>query len=183
MPDQQLCIDQVRRWLETIVIDLGLCPFAERELFHQRIRFSVTDANEEVDLLIALEAELRRLQHDNSIETTLLIHPNALTAFDKYNQFLDLAEGFLAQLQMQGVYQIASFHPDYQFANTDPQDAENYTNRSPYPMLHILRETSVSQAIASHPDIDRVPTRNIALMQQLGGDELARRLAACMVAD
>lgn len=181
MPDTQI-VNHVRAWLTEIVIGLELCPFAKGELEAQRVRFSVTHAKDSVDLLIALEAELQRLQNDASIETALLIHPHALSAFDEYNQFLDLADSWLQQLQLDGIYQIASFHPDYQFADTQADDVENYTNRSPYPLLHILREASVQIAIETHSDIAAVPAANIKLMRKLGKQELQQRLAQCALA-
>ncbi|MGI9201865.1 MAG: DUF1415 domain-containing protein [Woeseiaceae bacterium] len=164
--------EATRDWLETVVIGLDLCPFAKRELVNNRVRFSVTDATSELHLLQALESELQLLFGDELIETTLLIHPDVLGEFSAYNQFLDLADGLLAQMNLEGVFQIASFHPDYQFEGTLPGDAENYTNRSPYPTLHILREASLARAIDATPDIDEVPTRNIAKMRSLSAEEL-----------
>ena len=128
-----------RDWLEQVVIGLNLCPFAHREFANDRVRFAITDATTELQLLQSLESELQLLFGDPSIETTLLIHPQALGDFADYNQFLDLADGLLVQMNLEGIFQIASFHPDYQFDGTSPGDAENYTNRSPYPTLHILR--------------------------------------------
>jgi hypothetical protein len=171
--------DSVRRWVESVVIDLHLCPFAERELMNNRVRFQVTDAANEEQLLVALADELRLLGSDPAIETTLLIHPNLLQDFYDYNQFLDHADRLLVELHLDGVYQIASFHPEYRFAGTDPSGAENYTNRSPYPMLHIIREESLERAIADYPDIDQVPIRNVELMQRLGIEKLKTLLAAC----
>lgn len=165
-------IRATRSWLESIVIGLDLCPFAKRELAKERIRFSVTETTDEVELLRALESELQLLFSDELIETTLLIHPRALIDFAEYNQFLDLADGLLAQMNLDGVFQIASFHPDYQFADTQPDDAENFTNRSPHPTLHILREASLSRAIAGYPDIDQVPVRNVERMNALSANQL-----------
>ena len=162
----------VRRWLESVVIELNLCPFAKRELINDRVRFAETDARTEVQLLQALEAELERLVGDASIETTLLIHPQVLADFADYNQFLELADGLLLQMELDGVFQIASFHPDYQFADTHPDDAENYTNRSPFPLLHLLREESLARAIEHTPDVDQIPIRNIQTMNELGTEEL-----------
>jgi hypothetical protein len=170
MPDEITAA--VRGWLESVVIGLNLCPFARRELIHDRVRFSVSDAASEVQLLQALEAELEHLANDAATETSLLIHPNILQDFADYNQFLELADGLLVQMQLDGVFQIASFHPDYQFADTDPDAAENYTNRSPYPMLHLLREDSLSRVIESTADIDQIPLRNIRKMNQLGTEKL-----------
>ncbi len=162
----------VRHWLESVVIELNLCPFAKRELINDRVRFAETDARTEVQLLQALEAELERLVGDASIETTLLIHPQVLADFADYNQFLELADGLLLQMELDGVFQIASFHPDYQFADTHPDDAENYTNRSPFPLLHLLREESLARAIEHTPDVDQIPIRNIQTMNELGTEEL-----------
>ncbi len=162
----------VRHWLESVVIELNLCPFAKRELINERVRFANTDATTELQLLQALETELERLSSDTSIETTLLIHPNVLADFADYNEFLELADGLLVQMEFDGVFQIASFHPDYQFAETHPDDAENYTNRSPYPILHLLREESLARAIEHTADIDQIPLRNIQKMNELGLEKL-----------
>ena len=161
-----------RDWLEKVVIGLNLCPFAHREFANDRVRFAITDAATELQLLQSLESELQLLFGDASIETTLLIHPQVLSDFADYNQFLDLADGLLVQMNLEGIFQIASFHPDYQFDGTAPDDAENYTNRSPYPTLHILREDSLAKAIDATPDIDEVPERNIRTMQSLSAAQL-----------
>jgi hypothetical protein len=169
----------VRRWVETVVVDLNLCPFAKRELVKNRVRFAVTQAKTEEQLLTALQSELELLSREPSVETTLLIHPDVLSGFYDYNQFLGYAEELLVQMKMEGVYQIASFHPDYQFAGTQSTDAENYTNRSPYPMLHLIREESLERAIAAYPDVDKIPLRNTELMNSLGEDRLRMLLQAC----
>jgi len=137
-PTENQYIAATRCWLESVVIELNLCPFAGQQLRDDRVKFSVTNAATEVQLLQALEAELELLSKNVTIETTLLIHPQVLADFEDYNQFLGLADGLLEQMQLDGVFQIASFHPDYQFADSHPDDAENYTNRSPHPILHIL---------------------------------------------
>lgn len=165
-------VKATRQWLETVVVGMDLCPFARRELDSERVRFSVSEAVDEVQLLQALESELQLLFGDDSIGTTLLIHPFVLSDFDAYNQFLDLADGLLVQMNLEGIFQIASFHPEYQFADTHPDDAENYTNRAPYPTLHLLREASVAQAIARHPDIEQIPVRNIEKMSALSAAQL-----------
>lgn len=172
-------VEPVRRWVETVVVDLNLCPFAKRELVKNRVRFVVTPATTEEQLLRMLQSELELLSSEPSVETTLLIHPDVLHDFYDYNQFLSRAEGLLAQLNLEGVYQIASFHPDYQFAGTEPADAENYTNRSPYPMLHLIREESLERAIAAYPDVEKIPSRNTDLMNTLGKDKLQELLQAC----
>ena len=166
-----------RQWLEEIVIGLNLCPFARKELVNNRIRFVVSSANSEEALLTDLQAELRFLDEHPGTETTLLVHPGMLTDFDDYNDFLSAADGLLELLALDGIYQVASFHPCYRFAGTAPEDAENFTNRSPFPMLHLLRESSVTRAVESHPDPDAIPQRNIALMEELGADEMRQRLS------
>jgi hypothetical protein len=164
----------VRQWLESMVIELNLCPFAGRELLNDRVRFAVTGATSEDELLQALQAELELLGVNSSIETTLLIHPKVLGDFADYNQFLDAADGMLRHLELEGVYQVASFHPDYQFGGTEPNDVENFTNRAPYPLLHILREESLERAIAEFPDVEKIPERNIKLMKSMGEEQLRR---------
>ena len=171
----------MRQWVATVVVGLNLCPFAGRELENGRVRFVVTDASREQQLSEALRAELALLDRDPSVETTLLIHPHALKLFHDYNDYLGEADRLLADEGWEGVYQIASFHPDYQFADTEPDDVENSTNRSPYPMLHLLREASLDVAIDGYPDVARIPARNIALMKRLGPDKLRALLAACAV--
>ena len=170
----------VRRWVEELVVGLNLCPFAKRELVNNRIRFVVTQSIGEEQLLAALQTELSLLNNDESIETTLLIHPDVLQDFFDYNQFLDKADQLLLQMGLEGVYQIASFHPDYQFAGTAVEDAENYTNRSPYPLLHILREASLERTIAAYPDVEQIPVRNIETMNKLGRDKLQALLQGCL---
>ncbi|GAA3955232.1 DUF1415 domain-containing protein [Allohahella marinimesophila] len=165
-------VDSVRQWLTTMVVGLNLCPFAKRELVKNRIRFSVTKASSESELLHALKDELMLLDEDESIETTLLIHPHVLADFREYNDFLAEADGLLDLLDREGIYQVASFHPDYQFGGTHPDDAENYTNRSPVQMLHILREDSLEKAIDEYPDVEGIPERNIALMNEMGVERL-----------
>lgn len=175
MQDQK-AIQSVRQWVETLVVGMNLCPFAKRELVNNRVRFVTTPATTEEDLLMALQDELELLNSDPSIETTLLIHPQVLQDFYDFNDFLNFADGLLQEMDLEGVYQIASFHPDYQFGGTEPDDAENYTNRSPYPVLHLIREESLEKAIASHPDVDGIPERNIALMNEMGTEKLKAML-------
>ena len=169
-------ITSVTHWLETFVIGNNLCPFAGREFFSDRVRFSYTDARNELQLLDALTDEIALLNQNLTIETTLLIHPSVLGDFNDYNQFLGQVDQLMEELGLQGNYQIASFNPNYQFSGSQPMDSENYTNRSPYPLLHLLREQSVEQAIINHPDISAVPTNNIALMNQFGTDALSKTM-------
>lgn len=177
--NQKQIIESIRQWVETVVIGLNLCPFAKEELVNNRIRFALTNAATEGQLLIDLQAELELLNDDETIETTLLIHPQVLVDFYHYNQFLNDADRLLVATSLEGIFQIASFHPDYQFGGTEPGDAENYTNKSPYPMLHLLREASLERAIASYPEAGQIPERNIALMETMGRDKLEALLRSC----
>ena len=178
MKDEQI-IAAVRHWVETMVVGMNLCPFAKRELVKERVRFVATEADNQEALLLVLHDELERLTQQPDIETTLLIHPQVLQDFYDYNDFLYLADRLLVQMELEGVYQIASFHPGYQFGGTEPEDAENYTNRSPYPVLHLLREDSLERVIADYPNVDDIPERNIALMNELGTNKLKALLQDC----
>lgn len=180
-PDNdQRHLDATRCWVEQVVVALNLCPFAKRELIKERVRFVVSPATSEDELLAGLITELETLDADAGIETTLLIHPHVLADFAQYNDFLGLADDLLCELGFEGVYQLASFHPDYQFGGTQPQDAENYTNRSPFPMLHVLREDSLTAAIDHYPGVHDIPQRNIDLMNEMGVEKLRNLLALCL---
>lgn len=172
-------IAPVRQWVEQLVIGYNLCPFAKRELVRDRVRFVVSQAKDEEQLLIDLENELTLLSADEVIETTLLITPQVLQDFFDFNQFLGRADQRMAQLKLKGVFQIASFHPDYQFGGTELEDAENYTNKSPYPVLHLLREASLDEAIENYPDAESIPERNIEQLKLMGSDRLRRLLEDC----
>jgi len=172
-------LQHTRNWVESVVIALNLCPFAARELNQDRIRFSLSKADNVASLLADLEVELQTLKQDERIETTLLVHPQALTDFSEYNQFLDILDTLLIETGLEGVFQIASFHPDYQFAGTQADDVSNYTNRSPYPMLHLIREASLERAVANYPDADQIPQRNIELLEGMGRHEVLTLWQAC----
>jgi hypothetical protein len=163
----QEIVNNVDHWLENAVIGFGLCPFAKPVWQQQKIRFVVSEAKSDEALLLGLYDECIRLEENASIETTLLIIPNHLKQFAAFNEFQSLAESLLEEYDWIGIFQIASFHPLYQFADTGPDDRENATNRSPYPILHILREDSLSQAIASHPAAESIPATNIERLNSL----------------
>lgn len=176
--DKQTVIERTRRWISSMVIGLNLCPFARRVFEADRIRYTVTDAEEEPALLVDLARELEALASSpiSSVETVLLIHPRALGNFLHYNEFLGAGERLIEDLGLRGVIQLASFHPRYQFAKTAADDVENYTNRSPYPMLHLLREESIS-AIAGGPDeLLDIPRRNIKTLRGLGRKKVLEQL-------
>ena len=172
-------ITAVKHWLQQTVIALNLCPFAKREWLKNRIRFTVTHVSTAPKLLQVLLSELHYLDQNKDTETSLIIHPQVLQQFHDYNDFLDEADALLVSHDYEGKYQIASFHPDYQFSGTQVDDAENYTNRSPYPLLHILREESLENAISSYPEPEKIPERNIELMNDMGTQTLKQRLNDC----
>lgn len=169
----------VRRWVDLMVVGLNLCPFARTEVVNKRVHFVETEAQSEAQLLEDLATELTLLAETPSIETTLLVHPQVLKDFAAYNQFLDEVDALLQGMQLDGELQVASFHPDYQFAGTAPDDAENYTNRAPYPVLHIIREASIEDRLDSYPDAAAIPERNIKLMNKMGRQQLQGLLARC----
>jgi uncharacterized protein len=163
-------IMHTQRWLERAVIGLNLCPFAKAEHVHGRIRYRVSDAQTTDVLAQHLEEEITFLLAADpaKTETTLLIHPQVLGDFLDYNDFLAVADAVLERADPDVQLQIASFHPQYQFAGTAADDIENYTNRAPFPMLHLLREDSVERAVAAFPDAAQIYERNIATLRQLG---------------
>ena len=163
-------IAATRTWLERAVIGLNLCPFAKPVHLHNRIRYFVSAAQSPQQLLEDLMAELNALDiaDPEQCETTLLIHPQVLADFADYNDFLGQADDAVAELSLEGVIQVASFHPRYQFEDAGADDIENYTNRSPYPMLHLLREASVERAVTSHPDTTTIYKKNIDTLRRLG---------------
>jgi uncharacterized protein len=159
-----------KQWLETAVIGLNLCPFAKAVYVKDQIRYVVSQTETPEALLAELTSELRALAaaDPEETDTTLLIHPRVLANFLDYNEFLGVADAAVAELGLEGVLQIASFHPRYQFAGSDADDLANYTNRSPYPMLHLLREASVDRAVTAFPEAAEIYERNIATLRQLG---------------
>ena len=163
-------IAATRRWIADVVVGLNLCPFARRPFDADLIRYAVSDATDELHLIADLHAELTCLVSTPraDLETTLLILPHALPDFRDFNDFVGIAEQHLDDRGLTGVVQLAHFHPRYQFAGTKPEAVENYTNRSPYPMLHLLREDSVSEANENVEFVAGIPDRNIALLRRLG---------------
>lgn len=163
-------IATTKRWVERSVVGLNLCPFAESPYRSGRLRFVVSEQRSAAALLQDLDSELQVLAAANPMqcETTLLIHPWVLTDFMEYNSFLEVCDARVAGLGLEGEVQVASFHPQYQFQGSQPEDIENYTNRSPYPMLHLLREASVERAIAAVGDTDEIYLRNMRTLRALG---------------
>lgn len=156
--------------MERAVIGLDLCPFARSVYQGGRVRFEVSEQRSAAALLEDFRAELMRLHaaDPRRCETTLLIHPWVLEDFLEYNDFLDLCDAAILELGLEGELQVAGFHPGYQFAGTQSEDIENYTNRSPYPMLHLLREESITRAVAALPDVEEIYQKNIRTLRSLG---------------
>jgi hypothetical protein len=163
-------IDATRRWVERAVIGLNLCPFAKAVYVKQQVRFVLSDASTPEALLEELAEELVLLRDTDpeQVDTTLIVHPDVLTDFLDYNDFLDNADAAVEALDLQGIIQVASFHPNYQFAGTMADDISNYTNRSPYPTLHLLREASIDRAVEAFPDPDIIVERNVKTLDALG---------------
>lgn len=170
METSENVIAKTQVWLEKAVIGLNLCPFAKAVHIKNQIRYVVTSAKAEEDLIQVLIRELQYLAQvsPNEVDTTLIIHPEIFQEFLDYNEFLAVAEGAVTELGLDGILQIASFHPKYQFAGTDPDDITNFTNRSPYPMLHLLRESSLSKVLETFPNPELIPEKNMETLEDLG---------------
>lgn len=168
-----------RHWLETAVIGLNLCPFAKAVHVKKQVRYAVTAAENADDLLAELAQEFRLLAQTDpkALDTTLLIHPKAMTAFIDYHFFLQEADALLRNEGYEGIFQIASLHPQYEFAGSEPEDIENYTNRSPYPTLHLLREESIDRAVAAFPNAEDIYERNMETLRRLGHEGWRQLLA------
>ena len=168
--DDDQIIAATRNWLEKAVIGLNLCPFAKAVHVKKQVRYIVSNATTPEALLETLMNELQFLSDTDPdlVDTTLLIHPFVLTDFLDYNEFLDVADAAVEDMQLDGELQVASFHPQYQFADTDINDISNYTNRAPYPILHLLREESIERAVAAFPEASEIFDKNIETLEQLG---------------
>lgn len=160
---------EVQRWLNQVVIGLNLCPFAAEPQRNRQIRIYVSSATESGDLLAELQGELRHLAQTSAqtLETTLVVVPGMFQDFERYNDFLELADLLLEQFGWEGEFQVASFHPQYCFANAEADDPGNLTNQSPYPILHLLREATIEEALAHYPHPELIPERNVEQMRQL----------------
>ena len=172
-------IDATQRWLSSFIIHHNICPFAQREQQRNSIRYHVSQATSLEQALETLMQECAQLDADPETATTLLIFSQGFGDFDDYLDLLTLAEQLMAEQGYEGIYQLASFHPDYCFADSDKGDAANYTNRSPYPMLHLIREAQLEQALAHYPNPEQIPERNIQLTRAMGSQALTTLLEAC----
>ena len=169
-------IEDTKKWLLEAVVGLNLCPFAKAVVVKDMVRYRVCSSADSADLLVMLREELLHLaeSHPNTLDTTLLIAPKALPDFLDFNDFLAECDDVLTGLKLDGVLQVADFHPHYQFGGTDVNDIENFTNRTPYPTLHLLREDSIDKAVQAYPDAALIFERNIEVLNTLGHEAWAQ---------
>lgn len=172
-------IEQTQCWINAVIIGLNFCPFAKREFVKQSINYQVSYETSLEENLNQLAAALAQLDSQPEIETTLLICADAFHSFDDFLQLIDYADQLIDELGYRSVYQIAHFHPDYCFQGEPENDPANYTNRSPYPTLHLLRESSLERAINNYPDTASIPENNITLARKLGSEHLKTLLEQC----
>jgi len=181
--NDQRVIAQTKKWVETVIISHNYCPFARREVERGSVRYRVVHETEFNSLLKDVFHECVYLDQNADTETTLIIFPENLENFNLFLDCLLLAEELLAQQGYEGKYQIASFHPDYTFQGSESDDAANYTNRSPYPMFHLIREASVQRAVEHHPDPESIPERNVAFAREQGMETMKALLEECYEID
>jgi hypothetical protein len=179
MAGEEQAIEQTKRWIKSVVIDCNFCPFASRVYMNQTIRYTVSDALSAKEALPLLQAELDLLDQDHSVETAFLIFNGGFTNFDEYLSLVKKAERYLQKADYEGIYQLASFHPDYCFQGSEEDDAANYTNRSVYPMLHLLREESVEKALTFFTHPETIPENNVAFARDKGLPYMQMLLSAC----
>ena len=179
----ELVIQQSKNWIRDVVIGLNFCPFAGREFRNNTIHYQVEESAELEKILETFQSECTRLDENPDIETTLIILPNAVSGFEEYLDLVDLAERFIEENEYEGIYQVASFHPQYLFAGASNDDPANYTNRSIYPMLHLLREESVEKVIEKHHNTDDIPEQNIQVAREKGLDAMKKLWMACLSND
>ncbi len=174
--DDQRIIAQTKQWLNSVIIAHNYCPFAKREVDKGSVRYQVIHETEFNSLLKSVIQECVWLDQNAETETTLIIFPTNLENFNAFLDCLGLAEELLVSQGYEGIYQIASFHPEYCFQGAEENDAANYTNRSPYPMFHLIRETSVQRAIENHPDAESIPERNVEYARKQGLEKMKKLL-------
>ena len=178
--DTEKIILQTKTWIEKVVIGCNFCPFASKPVKENRVHYRVIADFDNKTLLTFLEEEFVRLDEDESIETTIIIMPNSFKKFEDYLVFIDDAEDCLFENEYEGVYQLASFHPEYVFAEESVDDASNFTNRSPYPMLHLLREESIDKAIENYPHPEKIPERNVKFAKEKGTEYMKYLRDSCL---
>lgn len=170
----QTITSEVNTWLEKVVIGLNLCPFAAKPARNKQIRIAVSEATDEEALLASILTELNTLTSTSvdQLETTLVVVPKMLQDFDDYNLFLNWTDALLKQQQLEGIIQVATFHPNYCFAGCEPEDAENLTNRSPYPIFHLIREDSLEKVLQHYPEPEKIPENNINTVNDLTDEQV-----------
>lgn len=178
--EQEKIIERTQKWIKDVVIDLNFCPFAAKALLKKSIHYSVIL---NADVKIVLETLIKEMQHldsNDTIETTFILLPNNFSGFDDYLDLVDAAQQLLEEEGYEGVYQLASFHPEYCFDGADKDDAANYTNRSVYPMLHLLREESITKALSLYKHPELIPENNIKLAREKGLHYMQMLRVACL---
>ncbi|WP_019615139.1 DUF1415 domain-containing protein [Psychromonas ossibalaenae] len=180
MEKNSTIITQTENWVKQVIVKYNICPFARKEVERGSIRYAVASKSEIEDLLAELISECLYLDKHQKTETTLFIMADAVQELDNFLDLVDLANDLLFDQDYEGIYQLASFHPGYCFAGEPADDPANYTNRSPYPTLHIIRESSMEKALAAHPDPDAIPQRNIEFARRKGSKFFAELLGACL---
>jgi hypothetical protein len=181
MNSSELMIAETKNWVKNVIVKYNICPFARKEVERGSIRYRVVDSKSIESVLQSLLDECQFLDEHSEIETTLFIIPFGFEGFYDFLDIVELANELLDMQGYEGVYQLANFHPDYCFAGEPQNEPSNYTNRSPYPTLHIIREQSMEMAIKHHPDVDAIPERNIAFANKKGNQFFADLLASCML--
>lgn len=182
MPNKnnQHITEQTKKWVNSVIVAHNYCPFAKREVDRGSVRYQVVTETQTDDLLKSVIQECIWLDQNTETETSLIIFPSGLSQFDAFLDTLTLAEDLLHAQGYEGVYQIASFHPEYCFQGSNEDDAANYTNRSPYPMFHLIREESLQKAIGNHPNPESIPERNVEFAREQGLDTMKKLLKECM---
>ena len=180
MSNIEKMIVEMENWVKKVIVKYNICPFARKEVERGSIRYCVVEQSKTEDVLLELIKECEYLTNNSETETTLFIVPNGFESFHDFLDLVDMANDLLFDQALEGIYQLANFHPDYCFAGEPQQDAANYTNRSPHPCLHIIREESMEKALDAHPDPDAIPERNIDFCRKKGGAFFADLLAGCM---
>lgn len=175
-------LEATRCWVEQVVVGLNLCPFAAVPVKAGRIRYALCEATDPEAIYLALLQEMETLigLSETVAESALLVTPYGLADFEAYLDLFQIAEAAIPEAGLEGILQLASFHPDYCFSGAEPDDPANYTNRSPYPMFHLIREAPLARALERYPDPEGIPERNIALLRRMGLSAVRERLAACV---
>lgn len=178
MFSEEKIIAQTQRWVNDVVVGLNFCPFAAKEIKQQKVLYAIATNPQPENIILQLHELFQKL-NNNEAATAILIIPEGYEIFKKYLQLVNIAETLIAETGYTGIYQVASFHPEYIFEGSNKNDAANYTNRSPYPMLHVLRENDLSEAVNKHPDTYKIPENNIALARKLGLEHMKQLRAKC----